>query len=668
MPPSPPPIGLRVRCASLQPSLTVLLLQSAERVAQVVAELHQASLDSLLTVRGVLELHAGQLVHEVAHAGLDDVERDPAGVAASAGLLHRAVGQVVEQDHVLEHEHRLVEGAVLVVLGERVLLQVVLLDQAGGLQDDLVALRQRVLAHQLHDLVQPVLLGQNVTRHAAHVGKLGVEALVEGLQGLVVLGVGNHPVHRGEMLPLRQLLVQAPEDLHDTQRGGGDRVGEITAGRGHGAHDSDGALAAGAAQALDAAGALVEAGQAGAEVGGVAAVGRHLCQATRDLTQRLGPARGGVCHHGEVVAHVAEVLGERDAGVDGRLARCDGHVGGVGHQRGALHDALLAAVRQRHRERGELVQHLRHLIAALAAADVDDAVRVGKLGERLANDGLAAAKGAGDGAGAAQHGGEEGVQHALPRQQRVGAQHLLGVGARGAHGPQVHHLVLLLLALKLELNDLVLDVVLASRRNVRDAALGTRRQHQPVVHQAVLVHQAVDVAARREVAHLERLRLILPKDALVQGRDGDAARDEAVAALLRDGPQRALDAVENLPQQTRAQLHRQRGVAALHQIPDLQACRLLVTLDGGGVALQPDDLANQVLVTHAHQLVHRRASDLVRHHHRAGNLLDDAALPLGSFPVARHGSAYGFLSLGWYCAVVCGLGPPSAGRAVQRRG
>lgn len=40
---------------------------------------------------------------------------------------------------------------------------------------------------------------------------------------------------------------------------------------------------------------------------------RHLGQAPRDLAQRLGPAGGGVGHHADVVAHVAEVLGERDA-------------------------------------------------------------------------------------------------------------------------------------------------------------------------------------------------------------------------------------------------------------------------------------------------------------------------------------------------------------------
>ena len=51
------------------------------------------------------------------------------------------------------------------------------------------------------------------------------------------------------------------------------------------------------------------------EYGDVYAVltGRHLSQSTRDLSESLSPSRGGVCHHTHVVAHVPEILGERDA-------------------------------------------------------------------------------------------------------------------------------------------------------------------------------------------------------------------------------------------------------------------------------------------------------------------------------------------------------------------
>ena len=113
----------------------------------------------------------------------------------------------MERHDVAHHLDALVEGAVLVVLGERVLLQVVVLDEpeggrvyiltlnrfinprpppAGGapcrLQCDLVGLGQGILAHQLHDLIQLVLLLQHLAEHRAQGNKLGVES-VGGGQG-----------------------------------------------------------------------------------------------------------------------------------------------------------------------------------------------------------------------------------------------------------------------------------------------------------------------------------------------------------------------------------------------------------------------------------------------------------------------------------------------------
>lgn len=220
------------------------------------------------------------------------------------------------------------------------------------------------------------------------------------------------------MLSLGELLVQAPEDLDDAQGGGGDGVGEVTTGRRHGAHNGDGALAARVADALHSTGSLVEGGESGAEVGRVARVGGHLRQSAGDFSERLCPSGGGVGHHGDVVAHVAEVLRQCDARVDGGLSSGHRHVGGVGHQGGALHDRLRLAVHL-HGELGKVAQHLRHLIAALAAADVDDDVTVGVLGERLRDDRLAAAKGAGNGRRAALHTGKQRVEHSLTGQQWV---------------------------------------------------------------------------------------------------------------------------------------------------------------------------------------------------------------------------------------------------------
>ena len=60
-------------------------------------------------------------------------------------MLHRLLGHVEEGHDILQHAHCLVEGAVAVVVGVGVLLEEVVLDQLGHLQDDLVRLGQRAL-------------------------------------------------------------------------------------------------------------------------------------------------------------------------------------------------------------------------------------------------------------------------------------------------------------------------------------------------------------------------------------------------------------------------------------------------------------------------------------------------------------------------------------------
>ena len=90
-------------------------------------------------------------------------------------------------------------------------------------------------------------------------------------------------------------------------------------------------------------------------------------------------------------------------------------------------------------ELGELGEHVGHLVAALAAADVDDDVGVAPLGERVLGHRLAGAEAAGDGRGAAARDGEEDVDDALPGDQRLVHAHLLDVRPGLAHGPVVRH-------------------------------------------------------------------------------------------------------------------------------------------------------------------------------------------------------------------------------------
>eukprot|EP00955_Chlamydomonas_euryale_P102315 365412-Chlamydomonas_euryale.AAC.9 len=105
--------------------------------------------------------------------------------------------------------------------------------------------------------------------------------------------------------------------LHDGQRRGGHRVGEVAARWRHRAHNGHRALALGAAKARDAAGALIERRQACTKVRRVARVGGHLREAARDLAQRLSPARGRVAlqgREGGKQAHDGTVAGSAEAG------------------------------------------------------------------------------------------------------------------------------------------------------------------------------------------------------------------------------------------------------------------------------------------------------------------------------------------------------------------
>ncbi len=83
---------------------------------------------------------------------------------------------------------------------------------------------------------------------------------------------------------------------------------------------------------------------------------------------------------------------QQEGGQKGTKSRGDSDQGS------SLHDGLLAAIGHGHGELREVHEHLRHLIAALAAAHVDDPVAVAVLAQRLTDHRLAAPKRAWDGA------------------------------------------------------------------------------------------------------------------------------------------------------------------------------------------------------------------------------------------------------------------------------
>ncbi|GIX61492.1 HEAT repeat protein, putative [Babesia caballi] len=140
----------------------------------------------------VHELQPRYLVDGAAHRVVD---RAPAQlVAALRRLRDRLEAVVVEGHDAAQHAVGLDERALVVVVGEGVLLQKVLPDDLGHLQRHLLVLRERVAPDQLDDLQQLALLLQNVLQHL-HVGhELGAGLLEVALQLLLVLGEGGGPV------------------------------------------------------------------------------------------------------------------------------------------------------------------------------------------------------------------------------------------------------------------------------------------------------------------------------------------------------------------------------------------------------------------------------------------------------------------------------------------
>lgn len=94
------------------------------------------------------KLHSCELVNDVAQAVLDGGPGDL--VVRLGGVLHGLLGQVEEDHNVLEHAHGLVERTVAVVGSVGVLLEEVVLDELGHLQNDLVTLCQGTLRVHTH--------------------------------------------------------------------------------------------------------------------------------------------------------------------------------------------------------------------------------------------------------------------------------------------------------------------------------------------------------------------------------------------------------------------------------------------------------------------------------------------------------------------------------------
>merc|ERR1712050_384716 len=119
----------------------------------------------------------------------------------------------------LHHTNRLRQGAEEIVVRETVLLQEIFSNNLGDLEGALLILGQRIFTNQLHDFLQIIFLLKDFFHLLLQHAVLWIELLEERLKDSDVLRKRDVPIDRREVLSLGQLLVQAPEDLHNAESG-----------------------------------------------------------------------------------------------------------------------------------------------------------------------------------------------------------------------------------------------------------------------------------------------------------------------------------------------------------------------------------------------------------------------------------------------------------------
>ena len=293
---------------------------------------------------------------------------------------------------------------------------------------------------------------------------------------------------------------------------------------------------------------------------------------------------------------IAEVFGHGDRGVDAGLARCHRHVRCVGDDDRALHQRTSGA---RVHELRELLEHARHLVAALATAQVDDHVCTAALGERFQQDGLAGAEAAGNRPLAAQGDRKQRIENALSGDEGFIRCQPTAHGSGRAYRPEV-----------------------PQRQCMFVSGLAANAQDDRIVRNSAGRGDPFD-GTRDVRRHESALRTTLQLSQCAEDRPGGQLRAYGNAGgeiedLLRKRSQRAQQAVEDVAEQARSDLDAEQVAGTADFDTGSQSCRVLVDLRDDLVFVQPDDFAEKPCGTD---------SDRLAQHER----------PLG--PGLQHGSA-----------------------------
>ena len=406
------------------------------------------------------------------------------------------------------------------------------------------------------------------------------------------------------MTGIGQLAVQSPEAADKALCMLGHRLGEITSRRGDRPDDGHRTVLPG--QGSHGSGPLVEFGDPRGQVGGKTLLRRHLLHTSRQLPQCLRPAGGGIRHHGHIKALIAIVLRQGHTGVDRGLPGGNGHVRGVGDQHGSLHQASSGTGVD---ELGKLAQHVGHLVSPLAAADVDDDLRVAPFGDGVLDHGLPRSESSGDGHGAPPGHGKQGIDDPLPRDQGpASGRQAFGHGPGSADRPALHHGDPPLSAFGLHQSDRLLHGVLPFHGQGFQCALHIGGQQDALLHPLGFLDRADHRPSADFCSHGKLRRTEQPLLLPVQRGRADAPLDE-VPRQLKDPLQRALDTVVDRSDQSGSELDEQGAAGTEDVVSWSDAGGILVDLDDRPIPGQLDDLPDQAHLPHPHQLQHHGVAD-----------------------------------------------------------
>ena len=285
------------------------------------------------------------------------------------------------------------------------------------------------------------------------------------------------------------------------------------------------------------------------------------------------------------------------------LTRGDGHIARVHHQYGAI-DQRPPGLRIA--QRGEIVEHFRHLVAALAAADIHDDVRCAVLRERLLEHGLARAKAAGHCDRTAFGNREEKVQHSLPGQKRTRHFHARAHGPRPPHRPVLHHSNR---PAGIELDYGVSDRKVALVHGADDP--GASRRHEHLQHESAAFLDRAEHVARGNTKADSTLRPEMETLGPIERGCGRAGFD-AVARQIREPSQRPADAVDHAAEQPRTEFDCQRMALSNDRLSHADACGLFEDLHCRDVSSDAEYFAEQLPHADADELVQRNAGEPTR--------------------------------------------------------